>query len=411
MFPIPPAITKPVTFSCGAAKKGATALTASSIYSESAAGWDIKTTPTVDGGICSSDKPFYFSMALPEGNYRITVAFGGNEESVNTVRTEARRLTLEGVAVKAKATVTKSFDVNTRVAEFNNPDGTPNKVRLKSREYGNLNWDNKLTIEFNGTNPSFHSIEITPLVGAKAEPVVYLAGDSTMVDQDTDPGASWGQQLPRFFLPGIVIANHAESGETSASFQGELRFPKVMSVIKPGDYFFMQFNHNDQKPGAVPLDRYKEILASFAAQVRAKGATPVIVTAQHRRTFDASGHVTNSLADYPQAARDVAAANNIALIDLTAMSKVLYEAEGPEGAKHLFNGTDITHFNNYGAYELARCIVHGIREAKLPIAKFLDPTVPDFDPAKFDPFEKFALPGSPNGRRPGGPPLPVDDQL
>ena len=411
VFPIPPAIAKPVTFDCGAAKKGATALSASSIYSESAAGWDIKTTPKVEGGICSSDKPFYFSMALPEGNYRVTVAFGGNEESNITVRTEARRLTLEGIDVKPKAIITKSFDVNTRVAEFNNPDGTPNKVRLKSREYGNLNWDNKLTVEFDGTNPSFHSIQITPLIGAKAEPVVYLAGDSTMVDQDTDPAASWGQQLPRFFLPGIVIANHAESGETSASFQGELRFPKIMSIIKPGDYFFMQFNHNDQKAGAVTLERYKEILTDFVKQVRAKGATPVIVTAQHRRTFDASGHITNSLADYPQAARDVAAANNIALVDLTAMSKVLYEAEGPEGAKHLFNGTDVTHFNNYGAYELARCVVHGIREAKLPIAKFLDPTVPDFDPAKFDPFDTFKLPNSPNGRRPGGPPIPVDDQL
>jgi lysophospholipase L1-like esterase len=226
-----------------------------------------------------------------------------------------------------------------------------------------------------------------------------------MVDQDGDPAASWGQQLPRFFLPGIVIANNAESGETSASFQGELRFAKVMSVIKPGDYFFMQFNHNDQKPGAVPLDRYKQILADFAAQVRAKGATPVIVTAQHRRTFDDTGHVTNSLGDYPQAARDVAAANNIALIDLTAMSKVLYEAMGPEGSKHAFNGTDTTHFNNYGAYELARCIVHGVREAKLPIAKFLDPTVPDFDPAKFDPFDTFNLPGTPRARRdPGAPP-------
>ena len=134
----------------------------------------------------------------------------------------------------------------------------------------------------------------------------------------------------------MVIANNAESGETSASFQGELRFAKVMSVIKPGDYFFMQFNHNDQKPGAVPLDRYKQILADFAAQVRAKGAIPVIVTAQHRRTFDASGHITNSLGEYPQAARDVAAANNTALIDLTAMSKVLFEAHGPEDTKHAF---------------------------------------------------------------------------
>ena len=402
---MPPALTGPVTFSCGAAKKGTTAVTASSVYSVSAAGWDLKTAPKVENGTCSSDKPFFFSIAVPEGNYRVTVAFGGNEDSVNLVRAEARRLMLEQVAVKAKATLSKSFDVNVRVAEFNNPDGTPNKVRLKSREYGNLNWDNKLTIEFNGTNPSFHSIVITPLVGVKAEPVVYLAGDSTMVDQDTDPAASWGQQLPRFFLPGIVIANEAESGETSASFQGELRFPKIMSIIKPGDYFFMQFNHNDQKAGAVTLERYKEILTDFAKQVRAKGATPVIVTAQHRRTFDASGHITNSLADYPQAARDVAAANNIALVDLTAMSKVLYEAEGPEGSKHLFHGTDITHFDNYGAYELARCIVHGILEDKLPMAKLIDPTVPDFDPAKPDSFDTFVLPGTPEPKRePGAPP-------
>jgi hypothetical protein len=53
------------------------------------------------------------------------------------------------------------------------------------------------------------------------------------------------------------------------------------------------------------------------------------MTAQDRRTFDESGHVTNSLAEYPQAARDVASANHIAMIDLTAMSKVLYEAMGP----------------------------------------------------------------------------------
>ena len=34
--------------------------------------------------------------------------------------------------------------------------------------------------------------------------------------------------------------------------------------------------------------------------------------------------------------------------------------------------SDDTHFNKYGAYELARCVVHGIRENKLPIAGLLD---------------------------------------
>jgi lysophospholipase L1-like esterase len=242
--------------------------------------------------------------------------------------------------------------------------------------------------------------------------VVYLGGDSTMVDQDSEPWASWGQQLPRFFRHGVVIANNAESGETSASFQGELRFAKIMSVIKPLDYFFMQFNHNDQKPGAVSLDRYKQILTDFVNQVKAKNAIPVIVTAQHRRSFDASGHITNSLGDYPAAARQVAAENKVALIDLTAMSEVLFNALGDEGSKHAFmyfpantypgqNNAyaDNTHFNGYGAYELARCIVKGIRENKMAFSAQIDPAVPDFDPAKPDPFDKFFLPPTPPQRQ------------
>jgi lysophospholipase L1-like esterase len=407
-FPVPPALTKGVAFACGEGRNGASSLFATTLYSEKSAGWDLKTAPKVENGTCSSDKPFFFSIPVPEGNYRVKILFGGPADTVVTVRAEARRLMLEKVAVKANATLEKTFDVNVRVPEFLNPDGTPNRVRLKQREFGNLNWDNKLTIEINGTNPSFHALSITPLTGSFADPVVYLGGDSTMVDQDTNPWASWGQQLPRFFLPGVAIANNAESGETSASFQSELRFAKIMSVIKPGDYFFMQFNHNDQKAGAVTLDRYKEILTSFVTQVRSKGAIPVIVTAQHRRSFDASGHITNSLGDYPAAARKVAADNKVALIDLTAMSEVLFNALGDEGSKHAFMYfpantfpgqntayADNTHFNNYGAYELARCIVKGIEENKLYFAVHLDPAVADFDPAKPDAFDTFSLPQTP----------------
>ena len=331
-FPIPPALKGTVTFACGQGKNGGISLFADTFYSETSAGWDrnLGPAPKVDNGTCSSDKPFFFSIPVPEGNYRVKILFGGPAETVVTVRAEARRLMLEKVAVKANSTLEKDFDVNVRVPEFKNPDGTPNRVRLKQREFGNLNWDNKLTLEFNGANPSFHAFSITPLE-SHDDVVVYLAGDSTMVDQDSEPWASWGQQLPRFFQPGVVIANNAESGETSASFQGEQRFAKIMSVIKTGDFFFMQFNHNDQKPGAVPLDKYKQILTDFVTQVRAKNAIPVIVTAQHRRSFDASGHITNSLGDYPAAARQVAADTHTYLIDLTAMSEVAVQCHGRRG--------------------------------------------------------------------------------
>ena len=410
-FAVPPALKGTVTFACGQGKNGGRSLFADTLYSETSAGWDLKTAPKVDNGTCSSDKPFFFSIPVPEGNYRVKILFGGPAETVVTVRAEARRLMLEKVAVKANGTLERIFDVNVRVPEFLNPDGTANRVRLKQREFGNLDWDNKLTLEFNGANPSFHAFSITP-IESHDDVVVYLAGDSTMVDQDSEPWASWGQQLPRFFLPGVVIANNAESGETSASFQGELRFAKIMSVIKTGDFFFMQFNHNDQKPGAVPLDKYKEILTSFVTQVRAKNAIPVIVTAQHRRSFDATGHITNSLGDYPAAARQVAADTHTYLIDLTAMSEVLFNAMGDEGSKHAFmyfpantfpgqNNAyaDNTHFNGYGAYELARCIVNGIRENKMYIAAHIDPTVPNLAPAKPAPFATFSLPQTPSQRK------------
>jgi lysophospholipase L1-like esterase len=206
--------------------------------------------------------------------------------------------------------VTRSFDVNLRVPQI---AGDPNhQVKLKPREIGNLDWDEKLTLEFNGDHPSVHSIDIKPL----HEITVYLAGDSTVVDQDVEPWAAWGQMLPRFFRTGVVIANHAESGETIRSFVGEQRLAKVMSLIQPGDYLFIQFAHNDQKPNAVSLDDYKKLLVDYISQARAKGAMPVLVTSMNRHTFDAAGKVTNSLSPYPEAMREVAAEQHAALIDL-----------------------------------------------------------------------------------------------
>ncbi len=414
----PAALTGSVTYTCGAdqksAKKGTIALSPATVVTDAAAGWDLHSVPVVVSGICSAQQageksePFYLSIPVPEGNYRINVTLGGKQASVVTVRAEARRLMLEKLSIPAGKTVTRSIDVNVRTPEYTKPDGTPGRVRLKPREIGNLDWDPKLTLEFNGTNPALHSLTIEPLTGDKAEPVIYLAGDSTMVDQDVEPWASWGQMLPRFFGPGIVVANHAESGESSSSFISEQRMPKIMSLIKPGDWFFVQFAHNDQKNGPSFPEQYRKIMTDFVNEVRAKGATPVIVTAMNRDSFDADGKIRDTLAPYPQISREVAAATGTALIDLNAMSKTMFEAMGPEGADHAFmkfkagsypgvdrDISDTTHFNNYGAYELARSIVQGIRDNKLPLAKFLDPSVPAFSPAQPDPFPAFSLPYTP----------------
>ena len=403
----PPAITHPVTYVCsGTKKKNADVLLPRTTFTPTSAGWDLSTVPRVVKGVCSSaitGQPFYFSIPVPPGNYRVTMTLGGRDDATVTVRAEARRLYIEQLPIAAGKKATRSIDVNVRVPEFLKPDGTLGRVRLKQREIGNLDWDAKLTLEFNGTHPAFRSLTIEPIT----EPVIYLAGDSTMVDQDVEPWASWGQQFPRFFSPGVVIANHAESGESAISFLGEQRFAEIMSLIRPGDYFFVQFAHNDQK---VPngLARYIQIMTDFVTQVRDKGATPVIVTSMNRDSFDAEGHITDTLGGYPQASRQIAKDTGVALIDLNDMSKTMFEAMGSAGADHAFmkftagsypgvqrDIADTTHFNNYGAYELARCVVHGIRAEKLPITKYLDPSVPDFDPAHPDAFADFHLPYTP----------------
>ena len=162
---VPPALAGPVTYTCGTAKKGVTSLTAATQFTPSNSGWDLNSTPAIAGGICSTtgtDKPFYFSIPVPPGNYRVTLALGGKQASVITVRAEARRLMLQKIPIAANKTETKSIDVNIRIPEFTKPDGTPGRVRLKQREIGNLDWDPKLTLEFNGVNPAFHSLTIQP---------------------------------------------------------------------------------------------------------------------------------------------------------------------------------------------------------------------------------------------------------
>ena len=181
--------------------------------------------------------------------------------------------------------------------------------------------------------------------------------------------------------------------------------------MQKGDYLFIEFAHNDQKPGSTylePFTTYKEYLGRFITEARSRGATPVLVTSMHRRRFDSTGTIVNTLGDYPEAVRQTAAEQHVAIIDLNAMSKQFYEALGPVRSTRAFvhypAGTypgqttkleDDTHFNNYGAYELAKMIVEGLRHTSLPLARELAPGLPTFDPAHPDAVEQFALPPSP----------------
>ena len=342
-------------------------------------------------GVCGSDKPFYFSVKVSEGNYRVTVSFGDTKrETQTTVKAELRRLMIEKVATKAPMIVTKSFIVNVRNPNF--PNG---KVKLKDREKTSewWAWDNKLTLEFNNRYPSVDSIKIEKV----NVPTLYLLGDSTVCDQPGEPYASWGQMLTAFFTDKIAVSNHAESGESLKSSFGAKRLDKILSLLKKGDFVFIQFGHNDEKDksaGAGAFTTYKSSLKQYVQAIKAKGGNVVLITPMHRRTFDANGKITNSHGDYPEAVRQAANEENVSLIDLNRMSKDFYETLGKEGSGAAFKEGDGTHHNNYGAYELAKMIVEGIRENKIGVAKYLI-KMPKFNPSKPDSVEAFSVPASP----------------
>jgi lysophospholipase L1-like esterase len=372
------------------------------VYSkETGYGFDLGTKPSQFEWGVTGAQPFFFSVALPEGNYRVTVHLGDSAGGcVTTIKAESRRLMIERAVSAPGERKTVTFAVNIRNFRIppppaNAPGG--DRVRLNDREQGVLHWDDKLTLEFNDGRPCLDSLDFE---SAPDIPTVFLAGDSTVTDQPGEPTTSWGQMFTRFFNPGVAIANHAESGETLKSFLTGLRLDKILSQMKRGDYLFIEFGHNDMKENwpqtyVEPYTTHKQYLKVMIAEARRRGAFPVVVTPMQRRNFDGL-KIRNSLGEFPESARQTAREENVPLIDLTRMSIAFYEALGPEKAPLAFSGgRDVTHHSAYGAYELAKCIVEGVRANNLDLARFIVADYKPFDPAHPDPPEKFDVPASP----------------
>jgi lysophospholipase L1-like esterase len=379
-----PAATNRFEFGVGPAAPGWLPVGLDRVYTEEYRyGFEREAPPRRDAGrpgdFVMGDQPFLFSAAVAEGNYHVMVTFGDPAAaSTNTVKAESRRLMLEQVVTRPGEIVTRMFTVNVRTPALR--DG--GAVRLKPREQGVLHWDEKLTLEFNGARPAVRRIEIAP---APEAVTVYLLGDSTVTDQPQEPWNSWGQMLPRFFGPGVAVANHAESGESLRGALSARRVAKVLESLRPGDYLFVQFGHNDMKDRATnALAKFELNLRQLVADIRGRAATPVLVTSMERM----AGVDQDTLAGYPDTVRRVARETDAPLIDLHAMSRRFYRALG-DNLKVAFQ--DGTHHNAYGSYELAKCIALGIRQNQLPLVKFLTDETATFEPGHPDPADRFFI--------------------
>lgn len=347
----------------------------------------------------ASTTPFTVSFAVPDGNYRVTVTLGNKKKAGQTVvRAESRRHYADLVTTKKGKFETISFTVN----KHNPVIDAKTRVKLKSREVGYKNWDDSLNLSFCGPAPAVQRIQVEP--APQNVTTVFLCGNSTVVDQENEPWASWGQMITRWFNGDVAIANYAESGLSCTTFLAQLRLDKILTQIKQGDYVIVEFGHNDEKekkPGDGAWYSYSRNLKIFSDRVKAAGGNIIFCTPTARRAFK-NGHNTNTHGDYPDAMKAVAQRENIPVIDLTRMSTAFYEALGEEGSKralvHYPANTfpnqdkplaDNTHFNPYGAWEIAKMIVMGLKDIKSPLVQHLRNDWQDFNPAQPDAPEDF----------------------
>src|SRR5215207_6355960 len=112
---------------------------------------------------------------------------------------------------------------------------------------------------------------------------IVLAGDSTVTDI-----AGWGRGFAKSMNDGVEVVNLARGGRSSKSFRDEGHWRQVLDA-KP-NYILIQFGHNDQ-PGkgpereTDPRTTFRANMARYVDEVRALGATPILVTSLVRRTF------------------------------------------------------------------------------------------------------------------------------
>jgi lysophospholipase L1-like esterase len=240
----------------------------------------------------------------------------------------------------------------------------------------------------------FFLILLLPLAAlAQRSPImVYLAGDSTLAGKALNkrPETGWGENLQQYFDDQKVkVENHAQNGRSTKSFIDEGRWQKIVDALKPGDYVFIQFGHNDQKSEdpkryGEANGGYRDNLIRFVGDVRAKEANPVLLTPVMRRRFNEKGEFYDTHGDYPDAVRRVAGELKVPLIDMHRKSAALLIKFGEAESKKLFlqlapnehpnypkGVEDNTHFSVFGAEQIARLAVEGMKETKIGLAELL----------------------------------------
>lgn len=230
------------------------------------------------------------------------------------------------------------------------------------------------------------SLLFVPAQAAKRK--VHTIGDSTMSEYKpaATPKRGWGMYLQAFFNPDSVeVNNRGKSGASSRTFyETENLWPSVKQQMNPGDYLIIQFAHNDEKckgedvyvqnarlraegqdtltdmRGTEPNTTYKAYLRKYVNEAREMGVTPILMSPICRAYFkdgkinDEGRHVLSAEKDYVRSMREVTEEMNVPFLDMTAVSRGLYELQGKDYCMaHYFNCGDKTHTSAEGGLMIA----------------------------------------------------------
>ena len=242
--------------------------------------------------------------------------------------------------------------------------------------------------------------QVRPVSGSSRKgnnPVIFLVGNSTMRNGTLGNGnnGQWGWgYFERLFWDEtkITVENHALGGMSTRTFYRDL-WPAVLKGVQKGDYVFLELGHNDNGPldsgrarscikgvgNDSTLVTIKETgrqemvytfggyIRKYVAQIRAKGATPVLFTLTPRNDYEPNDptRIQRKLSDFTPWIKAMAQELNCAMVDLNDISATKLEKYGRWKTDYHFFGDKI-HSSEFGAKMNAASCAEGIEACQHP---------------------------------------------
>ncbi len=251
------------------------------------------------------------------------------------------------------------------------------------------------------------------LTSSTKQITIFIIGDSTAANKSnykTNPERGWGMVLQGFYDARILVDNHAVNGQSSKSFIDDGRWKKVIDKVKPGDYVFIQFGHNDEKPNPKrhtdPGSTFDDNLRKFCRETMEKGGHPVLFNAVVRRNFMRKVDSTvedeslrsvkygdeevnsDTLIDthgaYLFPPKYIAKELGVPFVDANRVTHDIEQGMGIEGSRKLHmwlkpgevesipdGRKDNTHYNIYGARVVAEALAKAIAQEVPALKKYI----------------------------------------